>query len=85
VALMLLITTIAAFVVLLIVSGVSSWLDYRREECELTEEFVRPGFRRPPAKKNFWRWYETWIVLFIAASVVFLWWYTARYILPAMT
>jgi ABC-type dipeptide/oligopeptide/nickel transport system permease subunit len=85
VALMLLITTIAGFVVLLIVVGVLSWLDYRREECELTEVFVAAGFRRPPAKKNFWRWYETWIVAFIVASVLFLWWYTARYILPAMT
>ncbi|MFG2085438.1 hypothetical protein [Spirillospora sp. NPDC048824] len=66
-------TLIALFAVLLIVVGILSWVDYRREECELADQFVRPGFRKPPKVANFFRWYETYIIAFILASVVFLW------------
>src|SRR5215831_13996799 len=44
VALLMLVTVIACFTILLIVVGAFSWLDYRREECELTDTAVRPGF-----------------------------------------
>ncbi len=84
IGLMWLTTMIAAFAVLLIIAGIRNWLDYRREECELTDVAVRPGFRNPPQSHNFFRWYETYIVLFIAGSIVFLWSYTFGYILPAM-
>ena len=85
VAILLLVTVIAGFTVLLIVVGVFSWLDYRREECELTEEVVRPGFRRAPDPRNFWRWYETWIVGFIVASIVVMWALAAAIVLPAIS
>ena len=85
VAILALVTVIAGFTVLLIVVGVFSWLDYRREECELTEEAVRPGFRRAPDPRNFWRWYETWIVGFIVASIVVMWALAAVVVLPAIS
>ena len=84
VGLMWLLTIVAAFAMLLIVIGVLNWWDYRKEECELTEEAVRPGFRKPPQLRNVFRWYETYIVLFIAGSVAFLWAYALAFILPAM-
>lgn len=84
IGLMLLTTVIAAFAILLIITGVLNWWDYRKEECELTDAAVRPGFRGPPQKGNFLRWYETYIVLFIGGSVVFLWSYVLWFILPAM-
>ena len=84
VSILLLVTVIAAFTVLLIVVGALNWLDYRREECELTEEAVRPGFRRPPDPRNFWRWYETYIVAFIVGSVGFMWLGAAVVLLPAV-
>ena len=84
IGLMWLITVIAAFAILLIIIGILSWLDYRREECELTDTAVRPGFRKRPEPRNFWRWYETYIILFIAGSIGFLWSYTFSFILPAM-
>lgn len=84
ISLLMLVTVIAAFTVLLIVVGVLTWLDYRREECELTETAIRPGFRRPPDPGNFWRWYETYIVLFIVGSVAFMWVGAAVILLPAM-
>jgi amino acid transporter len=83
-ALLALVTVIAAFTVLLIVVGVLNWLDYRREECELTDIAVRPGFRRPPEPRNLWRWYETYIVLFIVASIGFMWLGAGILLLPAM-
>jgi len=84
VGLMALVTVIAVFTVLLIVIGILSWLDYRREECELTDAAVGPGFRKPPQLRNFLRWYETYIMLFIVGSVVFLWSCTWAFILPSM-
>lgn len=84
IGLMWLTTVIAAFAVMLIIIGMLSWLDYRREECELTDVAVRPGFRKPPQPRNFLRWYETYIVIFIAGSIAFVWWYTLGFILPAM-
>src|SRR5262245_15810361 len=41
-------TVIAGFVIMLIIAGLRSWLDYRREECSLTDAIVKPGFRDPP-------------------------------------
>lgn len=84
IGLMLLTTVIAAFAILLIIVGMLNWWDYRREECELTDVAVRPGFRRPPQKRNLFRWYETYIVLFIAGSIAFLWSYMLSFILPKL-
>ena len=84
VGLMWLVTIVGAFAVLLIIMGVFNWWDYRKEECELTDAIVRPGFRKPPRTHNLFRWYETYIVLFIAGSIGFLWAYTLTFILPAM-
>ena len=73
---MWLVTVVAAFAVLLVIIGIFNWLDYRREECELTDAAVRPGFRQPPQLRNFLRWYETYVIMFIIGSVAFLWAYT---------
>ena len=66
-------TAVAAFTVLMVVVGVLSWLDYRREECELTEKYFVAGFRTRPRLRNFYRWYETYIVVFIVAITGVLW------------
>ncbi|NRQ38007.1 hypothetical protein HII36_40185 [Nonomuraea sp. NN258] len=85
VALLWLETVVAVFTVMLIFIGIVSWLDYRREECELADEFVRPGFRKQPRKSAFVRWYETYILLFIIGLTVFLWVASRTILLPAMT
>jgi hypothetical protein len=84
VALLWLVTVVAAFTVLLVVIGVLNWIDYRREECELTDEVIRPGFRSPPRPRNFYRWYETYIVLFILLSIIVMWSYALSVLLPAV-
>jgi hypothetical protein len=84
VALMWLVTFVAGFTILLVVVGVLSWLDYRHEECAVTDEAVRPGFRQPPQLRNFFRWYETYIVLFIMSSIVCMWYFALVVVLPAV-
>jgi hypothetical protein len=80
--LLVLATVIAAFTILLIVVGVLAWLDYRREECELTAKYFAADFRSPPRLRNFYRWYETYIVLFIIAVTVLLWILVTALLIP---
>lgn len=82
--LLTLLTLVGLFSAMLIVIGILSWIDYRREECELTDELIRPGFRKPPNPRNFLRWHETYIVLFILASLLLLWALTLGLLLPAV-
>lgn len=84
IGLMGLLTVVAVFTGMLITIGVLSWLDYRREECELTDVVIRPGFREPPNRRHFMRWYETYMLMFIAASIAFLWVYVSAFVIPAM-
>ncbi|GGL07723.1 hypothetical protein [Planomonospora parontospora] len=77
-------TAVAAFTILLIITGILSWIDYRREEVDLTNRLVHQGFRNLPRMKNSWRWYETYIIGFIAASTLFMWFYAIELILPGI-
>lgn len=77
-------TIIAIFTIMMILIGILTWLDYRTEECDLTDDIVGIGFRKRPNVRNFFRWYETYILAFITASTIFLWIATLNYILPSM-
>jgi hypothetical protein len=68
----------------LVVVGALAWLDYRNEECDITEEIVGPGFRKRPCPGNFLRWYETYVVFFMLVSVITMWVLAALFLLPAM-
>lgn len=84
VGLMGMLTVVACFATLMIVVGVFSWIDYRREECEFTDKYVHSGFRSPPRLKNFVRWHETYVVLLILLTVVLIWVYVTTAILPGI-
>ncbi|WP_432079960.1 hypothetical protein [Streptomyces sp. WAC 04229] len=84
IGLLTLTTVVAAFTGTLIVVGTLAWLDYRNEECDITDEIVGPGFRKRPRPGNFLRWYETYVVLFILVSVITMWVLAALFLLPAM-
>jgi uncharacterized membrane protein len=79
---LILVTVIACFTILLIVIGVASWLDYRREEVELTARYFAPGFRSQPKIRNFYRWYETYIILFVLAATALLWILGEAFLVP---
>jgi hypothetical protein len=82
IGLLLLVTASAAFTIVFIIVGVASWIDYRREECELADRFFLPGFRTSPRLRNCLRWYETYIVLFIVAATSILWALATVYLFP---
>jgi hypothetical protein len=73
---------LAAFVILSVLAGVFSWLDYRREEVALLDELVRPGFRSLPRARNFVRWYETYVLLFMLVIAVVSWWFVEHAVIP---
>jgi hypothetical protein len=83
-ALLWLLIVVAAFTILLVLAGVLSWFDYRKEECVLTDQAIYPGYRTPPRWRNFYRWYETYIVLFIGTTAGASWLSTHSILLPAM-
>src|SRR6202035_3550282 len=77
-------TMLAVFLILSVLAGVFSWLDYRREEVQLLSETVRPGFRVAPNPWHFWRWYETYVVLFMLIIVAGAYLFVERVIIPAI-
>jgi hypothetical protein len=74
-ALIMLFLVLSLFIFISIFSGILSWFDYRKEEVKLLNEVVGPGFRNPPTIKHFWRWYETYILLFIICISIFIYVY----------
>ncbi|MEW2559073.1 hypothetical protein [Streptomyces griseorubiginosus] len=84
IGLLALTTMVAAFTATLIIVGVLAWLDYRNEECDITDELVGPGFRKRPRPGNFLRWHETYVILFIVFSVVLMWGLCGLLVLPGM-
>lgn len=84
VGLLMLETVVAVFTELLVFIGILTWLDYRKEECELTDRAVQTGFRKAPQPGNFFRWYETYIMAFIAVTTIFMWAYALMFVLPAI-
>ncbi|MFE5394987.1 hypothetical protein ACFQ9U_10515 [Streptomyces sp. NPDC056568] len=84
VGLLIVATLVAIFTITLIAAGAASWLDYRNEECDITDEMVGPGFRERPKPANFLRWYETYVSLFIVCSMVLMWVLVVTFVLPAV-
>ena len=64
-----LLVILAAFVVFSVLAGIFSWFDYRVEEVDLLNRMIGSGFRKPPKKRNFWRWQETHVLVFIIIVV----------------
>ncbi|MFF8372803.1 hypothetical protein ACF05W_28760 [Streptomyces lydicus] len=81
---LILATVVATFTAILITVGLLAWLDYRKEECDITDELVAQGFRERPRVGNLLRWYETYIVLFIVVSMIAMWTLAGVFVFPAM-
>ncbi|MFG2959678.1 hypothetical protein ACGF5O_38895 [Streptomyces sp. NPDC048291] len=82
IGLLALTTVVAAFTMTQIVVGAFAWLDYRNEECDITDEMVAPGFRKRPHPGNLFRWYETYVLLFIIISMIVMWSLAGFFVLP---
>ena len=84
VGLLILTSVVGAFTTIFIVVGAFAWFDYRNEECDLTDEMVRPGFRSRPKSRNVLRWYEAYVVIFILGSIMAMWFLAGLLLLPHM-
>lgn len=84
IGLVLLESAVGAFVVLLIVVGVLTWLDYRNEECDLSDWIVGQAFRSRPNASNWFRWYETYVGAFVIVSIALAWLLTLVVMFPAV-
>jgi hypothetical protein len=77
-------TVVAIFAGLMIIIGILSWLDYRSEECDISEVVLGFSFRKRPSPSNWYRWYETYIVVFIFLSLGAIWLLVCAWMLPAV-
>jgi hypothetical protein len=77
---LLVLTTL--FVIASIIANIMSWFDYRREEVKILNRFVGSNFRDLPSLHNFWRWSETYILLFLVVSAAAIFISTEIFILP---
>jgi hypothetical protein len=84
IGLLVLTTMVAAFTATLITVGAIAWLDYRNEECDITDEMVGLDFRKRPRPGNLLRWYETYVILFIIFSVILMWGLCLLLVIPAI-
>jgi len=73
---------LALFTTTSIIASMFSWFDYRQEEVELLDKAVHPGFRKPPTFRNFWRWSETYVLLFINVAVLVVYFYVQYQVIP---
>ncbi|MEU4164866.1 hypothetical protein [Actinoplanes sp. NPDC026670] len=73
---------VALFTILMIGANMASWYDYRKEECSLVNSVVDVNFRKAPRLANFYRWHETYIIVFIVVSNALLWLLLQQYVLP---
>lgn len=77
-----LLVLLGIFVSLSLLAGMFTWFDYRREEVRLLDKMIGPGFRNPPKLRYFWRWYETYLLLFVILTVITIYWYADTTIIP---
>jgi hypothetical protein len=72
----------SSFTFLLVLSGIFSWVDYRKEEAALLDEVISEGYRSKPKLKNFWRWHESWLLFFLVIFSVTITTAIHLYIVP---
>jgi heme/copper-type cytochrome/quinol oxidase subunit 2 len=73
---------LTAFVFISITVGILSWIDYRNEEVDLLEKTNTPELRQRPKLINFWRWYETYILVFTVVSTSVITFFVETQIIP---
>jgi hypothetical protein len=71
------------FIVLSIIAGMASWYDYRVEEADLLNKIKR-GLRNYPKVRNFWRWGETYLLLFLIVFIALVSIYLETQIIPTI-
>ena len=73
---------LSIFIIIQIIAGFFSWMDYRDEEVKLLDEVIEKGYRSRSKISNFWRWGKTYFIIFILVIAVFISIYTEKNIIP---
>ena len=73
---------LAVFAMISIIAGMISWFDYRKEEVALLDDAIERGYRRTPKWGNFWRWSETYVLLFIVIMTIIISWFVENQVIP---
>lgn len=73
---------LATFVMASILSTIFTWFDNRREEIKLLHQEIGPDYGKRPSWKNFWRWHETYFLLFLLVVMVLIYRFTENQLLP---
>jgi hypothetical protein len=71
-AILVVLTMVSVFSIVSVMSDLMSWLDYRSEEANLIKS-MGGTFRSLPKFRNFWRWYETYLIFFIVFYLICCW------------
>jgi hypothetical protein len=79
-----LLTLFAAFLVVFILSGISSWFDYRLEEKRVFDNAVGQGYRRGPSLKNIYRCHEVYLLLVMILGTILIDWFVVTKIVPSI-
>ena len=77
-----LLTLLAAFVIVFVVTGIMSWFDYRNEEARILNDCVESGYRKKPSLGNLFRWHEFYLLLLVVATVGIIALFSCNCILP---
>jgi hypothetical protein len=84
VAILVLETLAGVFASLMIIIGVWNWIDYRSEECDISDAVLGRSFRQRPSLSNWYRWYETYLIVFIFCSLIIIWILVEVWMIPAV-
>lgn len=79
-----LLVIVAIYAILSMIASMMSWFDYRKEEVELLDETVHENYRKQPTMSNLFRWTETYIILFIVISLLFIRYFMVNSILSSI-
>lgn len=74
--------TLSLFIIFIILAGIFSWFDYRKEEVELLNSISTAHSRSLPSFKNLWRWHETHTIIFILVIMIIVISLSENYLIP---
>lgn len=73
---------LTVFVIASILSTILAWYANRQEEIKLLHQEVSTDYGKPPNWKNFWRWHETYFIVFLLVVIVLIYRFTENQLLP---
>lgn len=77
-----LLVILTLFLIINVIIGILSWFDYRQDEVKLLDEVIGNQYRKAPKLRNFWRWYETYFVIFLILVIIAIYIFVENQVIP---